>query len=699
MNKALVLAEKPSVARDIARVLNCQKANRNYLEGDRYVITWALGHLIELKMPEDYRPDYKTWRLEDLPIIPDVMETKPIKQTRSQFQAIRQLAKRSDLNELIIATDAGREGELVARWIIKHISWRKPIKRLWISSQTDRAVREGFSHLKDAAAFDSLYQSAVCRSEADWLIGLNVSRALTVKYNDSLSAGRVQTPTLAMILNRGQQIAAFQPQPYWTISAQSGRWKMNWKNGKQTRLSDPRAAERIITSLRGQQAQVINVSLKQKSEAQPLPYDLTELQREANRKFGFSAKKTLNTLQALYERHKIVTYPRTDSRYLTSDIKATMTERLKAVEPLFGSTVRRLLHQGSQVRASHVFNDKKVTDHHALIPTEEAPALANLSSDEYALYEIIVRRFLALFYPNCLTEQRHVELLAGGEQLTISETITKAPGFRALLSEEAPPSSPIVELSRGETLNLDRVNLQQKMTEPPALFSEADLLTKMENFGLGTPATRADIIEKLLQSELIARVSGGKLQATEKGRQLIGLVHPDLKTPQLTARWEEKLEQIAEGSGNPQQFIAKIKEQTTSLINEIRSADHAYQIQNLTQSLCPECGSRMKEVRDRQGARVLVCVNRSCGYRKHKDPKLSNHRCQNCHKKMEIHQGKSGPYFQCRTCGIVEKVEKTAKRVTKHETRHLMKKINQEEPFQNSLADLFKSALQKDKDE
>lgn len=699
MTKSLVLAEKPSVAREIARVLGCRNNNRNYIEGDHYVVTWALGHLIELKMPEDYDDRYKTWRMEDLPIIPGKMEIKPIKQTSAQFHAIRRLSQRKDLGDLVIATDAGREGELVARWIIEKISWQKPIKRLWISSQTDRAIRDGFSSLKPAKDYDKLYHSAVCRSEADWLIGLNVSRALTTKYEDSLSAGRVQTPTLSMIINREQVIQAFRPEPYWTVSVQIGGYTANWQHGDQTRLFVQHDAETIVKKLNGQQAVVDKVEVRQKKEHQPLPYDLTELQRDANRRLGFSAKKTLNVLQTLYERYKIVTYPRTDSRYLTGDIAATMPERLKAISSAYGNETRPILHkQSGRVLATNVFNDAKVSDHHALIPTEQPVYIGDLSSDEHGLYDMIIRRFLTLFYPEHKYESIRASLSASNEHFVVQDTVEIDPGFRQILgtSEESVPRthSPLQE---GQSLSIGKVALQQKMTEPPARFSEADLLTKMEKYGLGTPATRADIIEKLLQSEAIERNAGGRLHPTSKGKQLIDLVNPDLKSPELTAKWEKQLEDIAKGTGSPAHFLENIRKQTMQFVQEVKESEQSYKIQNLTGAKCPECGSPMKEVRDRDGSRVLVCINRACGYRRRKDPKLSNRRCPHCHKKMEIHQGKAGIYFQCRTCGIVEKAEGPKKKADKQETRQLMKKINgSSETFGNSLADALKSALKED---
>ena len=397
--KSLVLAEKPSVARELARVLGCTNKQKHYIEGPKYIVTWALGHLIELKMPEDYKPQYKTWRMEDLPIIPEKMERKVIRQTTAQYKGIEQIANRHDLKELIIATDAGREGELVARWIIEKIRWKKPVKRLWISSQTDRAIKDGFKQLKPAKQYDSLYESAVCRSEADWLIGLNVTRALTTKYDDPLSAGRVQTPTLGMILDREKEIQAFVPKEFWTIQAKVGLLTASWEQNGEKRLFDLATAEGIIKKLKNQSAVVKKVERSEKSEPQPLPYDLTELQRDANRRFGFSAKKTSNVLQGLYEQHKVVTYPRTDSRYLTTDIEDTMLERLQALQSAYKEEVQPALKQRGKVMAKRVFNNSKVTDHHAIIPTDESPILRDLSPDERKLYDIIVRRFLVFFYP------------------------------------------------------------------------------------------------------------------------------------------------------------------------------------------------------------------------------------------------------------------------------------------------------------
>ncbi|WP_026677990.1 DNA topoisomerase III [Fictibacillus gelatini] len=691
--KSLVLAEKPSVARDLARVLGCNNKQKHYIEGPRYVVTWALGHLVELKMPEDYNKDYKTWRLEDLPIIPKQMGLKVIRQTSPQFRGIEQLAKRKDIKELIIATDAGREGELVARWIMEKVRWQKPVKRLWISSQTDRAIRDGFKQLKPGKNYDSLYQSAVCRAEADWLIGLNVTRALTTKYNDPLSAGRVQTPTLAMILEREKEIQSFVPKEYWTIHAKIGPLEAMWERNGEKRIFDGEKATALFNKVKGQKGIVKKVERKEKSEPQPLPYDLTELQRDANRRFGFSAKKTSSVLQSLYEQHKLVTYPRTDSRYLTKEMESTMADRLQAISSGYKEEVQPILKQKGKVLAKRVFNDDKVTDHHAIIPTDEPLHLGDLSTDERKLYDLIVRRFLALFYPAYRYETVHVQLEVEGETFTARETSIIDKGFKTVTGkdDEEDSSKPLSSLTVGQTLSVKNEKLEKKLTEPPARFTEADLLSKMEKYGLGTPATRADIIERLLGTEAIER-KNNRLTPTPKGKQLIELVNDELKSPELTARWERELESIARGKGNAEEFLRNIRKQTKQLVFEIKGSEKSYRAHNLTGSKCPECGSFMKEVNSKDG-KVLVCSDRECGFRKRKDPKLSNRRCPQCHKRMEMHKGKSGLYFQCRPCNVVEKAQDKKKTVSKREERQLLKKYAKEEPVGNSLADALKAAL------
>nr|WP_263323187.1 DNA topoisomerase 3 [Neobacillus sp. Marseille-Q6967] len=690
--KSLVLAEKPSVARELARVLGCNQKHKSYIEGNQYIVTWALGHLIELKMPEHYDTKYKTWNLEDLPIIPSKMGLKVMKQTNHQFRAIESLAKRKDIKEFIIATDAGREGELVARWILEKIHWNKPIKRLWISSQTDKAIKEGFKQLKPGSQFEDLYHSAVCRAEADWLIGLNVTRALTTKYKDPLSAGRVQTPTLAMILDRDQQIQKFVPQEYWTIKADIGSLTADWEHNNEKRIFKKENAEKIQKKVTGAKAIIENIDRKRKNEPQPLPYDLTELQRDANKRFGFSAKKTLNLLQRLYEQYKIVTYPRTDSRYLTTDMLSTMADRLQGMSSGYKDEVRPLLAAGGKVLAKRVFNNEKVTDHHAIIPTEQRLNLGELENDERKIYDLIARRFLALFYPAYEYETIHAVFKVDDETFTTRETNVIEPGFKKILGkEETEQTAGLQKLAKGQSFTVKQAVINQKFTEPPQRYSEADVLGQMEKFGLGTPATRAEIIERLVETEVVER-QNGRFLPTKKGKQLIDLVNNELKSPELTAKWEQELEQISKGKADPKAFSQKIRRQTEQLVSEIKTSDKSYRAHNLTGSKCPECDSFLKE-RNTKDGKILVCSNLECSYRKRKDPKLSNRRCPQCRKKMEIHDGKAGMYFQCRPCNVVEKAEEKKKAVNKKEERRLVQKYTQKEDFGNSLGDLLKQAL------
>lgn len=693
--KSLILAEKPSVAREIARVLGLGDKHKSYIEGKNYIVTWALGHLVELKMPEHYDTKYKTWRLEDLPIIPEKMGLKVIRQTSHQFKAIEQLTKRKDIKEFIIATDAGREGELVARWILDKIRYRKPIKRLWISSVTDRAIRDGFKNLKPGKDYENLYHSAVCRAEADWLIGLNVTRALTTKYKDPLSAGRVQTPTLSLIIEREKQIQKFVPKKYWIIRTQLGSILADWENNSEKRIFSKDKADQIVQKLNEQKARVIEIIKKEKAEQHPLPYDLNELQRDANKRFGYSAKKTLNILQGLYEEHKLVTYPRTDSRYLTTDMASTMFERLQAVAAAYKEEVKPILQQKGKVLARRVFNNEKVTDHHAIIPTEEKVHLGDLSSEERKIYDLIVRRFLTLFYPQYKYETISVVIEANGETLTTKTKVVTELGFKKVmnLKDDDIEKSSLQQLSQGQTLTVNKVDVEEKLTEPPLRLSEADLLGQMEKYGLGTPATRAEIIEKLVSSESVER-KNGRLHSTQKGKQLMDLVNEELKSPELTAKWEKELELIARGKAKPEVFLKKIRQKTVDLVSEIKQSDKTYRTPNLTGSKCPECGSFLKEKNTRDG-KILVCSNLECSYKRRKDPKLSNRRCPQCHKRMEIHQGVAGAYFQCRRCNIVEKAEEKKKAINKREERKLVQKYTKkDDSFGTSLADLLKAALE-----
>ncbi len=400
MAKSLVLAEKPSVAKELARVLACRRSGDGFFEGEKYIVTWALGPLVTLADPAAYDKRWEKWELDALPMLPTTMKLEVIKQSSHQFRKVKALMDRQDVADLIIATDAGREGELVARWIMLKAGWKKGARRLWISSQTDRAIKDGFAALKSAGEYYNLFLSAQARSQADWLVGLNLTRALTCKYNAQLSAGRVQTPTLAMIVRREEEIRGFVPKPFWGIKLQFDDFEAVWR-GKDGggRLFDRERAERLATAIKGGAAEVIDLKRKNHIKPPPPAYDLTELQRDANKKFAYSAKETLDLMQSLYERHKLLTYPRTDSRYIPSDTVRTLPERLMAVAVGdYKQTALELLRK-RPLQTKYIVNDSKVTDHHAIIPTEEQPDLFDLSGPERNIYDLVVRRFLAVLLP------------------------------------------------------------------------------------------------------------------------------------------------------------------------------------------------------------------------------------------------------------------------------------------------------------
>ena len=436
--KSLVIAEKPSVGRDIARVLHCSKPSGGALEGDQYVVTWALGHLVTLADPEEYDKKYQKWDMDTLPMMPEKMQLVVIRQTGKQFQTVKTQLYRKDIGEIIIATDAGREGELVARWILEKANCHKPIRRLWISSVTDKAIREGFAHLEDGRKYQHLYEAAVCRAEADWLVGMNGTRALTCKHNAQLSCGRVQTPTLAMIAKREAQIREFVPQEYYGISLRDGQVCWTWQDKKSGgyRSFDKERMEKICRELKGKQLTVTEVKESKSSVPSPGLYDLTELQRDASRKFGYSAKQTLNIMQQLYEHHKVLTYPRTDSRYISADVAETLKERLRAIsigpyKKLAGS----LIMQPLRLNKSFV-DDKKVSDHHAIIPTEQFVQMDKMSTEERRIYDLVVRRFLSVLYPPCVYMQTSLKGEAAGESFAARGKVMLEQGWRVVYDRQ-----------------------------------------------------------------------------------------------------------------------------------------------------------------------------------------------------------------------------------------------------------------------
>ena len=599
--KSLVIAEKPSVARDIARVLKCGKNISGAIEGNQYVITWGLGHLVTLADPEDYDKKYKEWKMEDLPMLPEHFRYEVIRQTAKQYQAVKTQIHRKDVGEIIIATDAGREGELVARLILAKAGNKKPIKRLWISSVTDKAIREGFQKLRNGHEYDSLYDAALCRAEADWLVGINATRALTCKYNAQLSCGRVQTPTLAMVAKREEQIRSFVPQSYYGLQAVGQGLTLTWQDKKSGSGSsfDKERLQKLYQSLRGTDGIIEQVKSVPKKSPAPLLYDLTELQREAHRRFGFSPKETLNIMQRLYENHKVLTYPRTDSRYISTDILPTIKDRLEAVSVgPYRKLASKVMKKPISAKAPFV-NNQKVSDHHAIIPTEEVPDFSCMTNEERKIYDLAVRRFLAVLYPPFEYEQTQVLVKIGAEQFAAKGKVVKSQGWKEVYDSSVDDEDAEEEtsglknqtlpaLKPGEHIDILRLNITEGKTKPPAYFNEGTLLSAMENpaaymeshdkamaktlgetGGLGTVATRADIIEKLFSGFLLEK-KGQEIHLTAKAKQLLNLVPENLKKPELTAQWEMELSRIAKGQKKRSAFMEEIVDYTGELIGEIR---------------------------------------------------------------------------------------------------------------------------------
>lgn len=678
MGKTLVLAEKPSVGRELAKVLNCTQGGNGYLMGAKYIVTWALGHLVTLADPEEYDQKYKSWKIEDLPMLPKDLKLVVIKETSKQYSVVRELLKRNDVDELVIGTDSGREGELVARWIIEKAGFKKPIKRLWISSQTEKAIKDGFANLRPGRDYENLFWAAQSRAEADWLIGLNVTRALTCKYNAQLSAGRVQTPTLALIVNRENEIKKFIPKDYWIVNGKVNNFNVQWsnKNGE-TRIFDKQKAEDIVAKVNNQMGTVEDVNKAFKKELPPLAYDLTELQRDANKKFGYSAKQTLNLMQRLYENHKLLSYPRTDSRYLTTDIVATLPDRLKSIAVGPYQTAARNILKNKIQTTNRLVDNNKVSDHHAIIPTEQHVDLSSLNKEEKNVYDLVVKRFLEVLSSAFEYEQTTVRIDVKGESFSARGKIVKSKGWKEISSdqdgEEKDQSLP--PINKGETVKLMGVRSVNEKTKPPARFTEATLLTAMEHpgkdiddqglrealdntSGLGTPATRADIIEKLFNTFYMER-KGKEIYPTSKGIQLIDLVPPDLKSPELTAKWEQQLQLISKGKANSMDFVRNMREYASKLVSNVVGSSEVYKHDNVTRAKCPDCGKYLLEVNGKKG-KMLVCQDRDCGYRKGVT-QVSNARCPNCHKKMEIRGEGEGKLFVC-SCGYREKLSAFTKR-------------------------------------
>ncbi len=624
MGKVLVIAEKPSVGRDIARVLGCREKGDGLLAGGNYIVSWAVGHLAALCNPEDYNPAWKKWSMETLPIMPEQMQLQAVVSGRAQLAVLKKLLRSPEVESLICATDSGREGELIFRYIYQLCGCRKPFRRLWVSSMTDEALREGFASLRPGADYDNLFASARCRSEADWLVGINASRAYTLKYNTLLSIGRVQTPTLAIIVARAQEITAFVPEEYWELRADFaladgqtywGVWQD--KQGK-TRLVGPQAAEQakaLQAAVKGRPAQVLQVGREEKSQPPPLLYDLTELQRDCNRRYGYSAQKTLDIAQSLYERRKLLTYPRTDSRYLSDDLAPHLASRVQRLAGLaqFSDLAAPLLGQPLPL-SKRIIDNSKISDHHAIIPTEGNLRLEGLTPDELRVFRLVALRFLAVFYPpyryavtKVLTQvqteanpqgelfaSRGQEVLQAGwqavyQQLQAWEAAETPPKKTATAKKSAKEDDQqLPSLQEGQPAQVLAVKSSRKKTQPPKPYTEAGLLSAMENAGrfvedealreqlkengLGTPATRAAIIERLLKVGYIRR-QGKNLLPTEKGERLMEVVPPELKSPETTGKWERGLSAIAGGRMTDEVFMASIRRYVQYLVHDCRTSN------------------------------------------------------------------------------------------------------------------------------
>ncbi|MFD2673492.1 DNA topoisomerase III [Marinicrinis sediminis] len=727
MSKSVVLAEKPSVARDIARVLKCSQKHNGFFEGSQYVVTWALGHLVTLADPEVYDDKYKSWQLDHLPMLPNPLQLVVIKQSGKQYQTVKTQLQRKDIQRVIIATDAGREGELVARWILEKAKVNKPVDRLWISSVTDKAIREGFQKLKPGKSYENLYASAAARAEADWIVGMNGTRALTTKYNAQLSCGRVQTPTLAMIAKREEQIRTFQPVPFYRILAHSRTgMELHWQHSKSgdTRIFDQTEAKRLLSHVSGKPGQVARVQKTAKKSYAPGLYDLTELQREANQRYGYSAKETLSIMQRLYEQHKVLTYPRTDSRFLSSDIVPTLKDRVKAsAVGSFASAASELLRSGWKTGKSFV-NDEKVSDHHAIIPTEEPVRLQQLNEKERKIYELVVSRFLAVLSPPFEYEQTTVEVKIGSETFVGKGKRVLSEGWKRVYGsghddlesdqDDDIRDQRLPKVEQGDQLVMDQVRLKEGKTKPPEPFTEGTLLSAMEKpaqylevsdqraartlgetGGLGTVATRADIIEKLVGTFLIEK-RGKHLHITSKGKQLLDLVPDELRSPLLTAEWEQKLSDIASGKLKKQQFVSEMRNYAVQVVQEVKTAQKQFKHDNVISSKCPDCGKPMLEVNGKRG-KMHVCQDRECGFRK-QIARTSNARCPQCRKKLELRGEGEGQIFVCR-CGYREKLssfqerrgkEKEGKASKRDVQAFLREQNKQEEPVNNALAEALK---------
>ena len=624
----LVIAEKPSVARSIAGVIGANKKQDGYMEGNGYLVSWCIGHLVSLADAGAYDPRYKKWAYDDLPILPQEWQYIIPDEKKKQFDILRSLMERPDVDGLVCATDAGREGELIFRFVYQMAGCKKPFKRLWISSMEDAAIREGFANLKPGADYDNLYQSALCRAQADWLVGINATRLFSILYHKTLTVGRVQTPTLKMLVDREAKISDFKKEKYHVVHIAAGGME-----AASDRVSSAADADATKTACAGAQAVCVSVKREKKTEQPPRLYDLTTLQREANRLFGFTAKQTLDYAQQLYEK-KLLTYPRTDSQYLTDDMQPTAESVVSGLWPLLPFAAG--LNISPQF--GRVLNSKKVSDHHAIIPTMEfvRKGFDGLTEGEKKLLSLVCCKLLcAVAAPHVFEAVTATFTCAGKEFIAKGKTIL-TPGwkeidrrFRASFKADADEDAPelareLPELAEGQTFDKVEASVTEHFTTPPKPYTEDTLLSAMERAGaedmpedaerqgLGTPATRASILEKLVQMGFVER-KGKQLLPTKDGHNLACVLPDVLTSPQLTAEWENTLTAIAKGEADPDGFMAGIEEMTRGLISGYsqisEDAQKLFQKERVSIGKCPRCGEAVYE-----GKKNYYCGNRACQF-------------------------------------------------------------------------------------
>lgn len=636
----LVIAEKPSVARDIANVLGAAQKRNGYLEGSGYVVTWCIGHLVQLANPEEYDESLRRWKMETLPIMPTQFRYEIVSSTKSQFQIVQQLISRSE--EIICATDAGREGQLIFEYVLR---LSKPpqncvVRRLWISSMTDEAIRDGFNSLKDNTEYQRLYQSARCRSEADWLVGINFTRLFTIRYGTKLTVGRVQTPTLALIVERQQAIENFQAAPYYQLQGIFGGIRALWHRGNVNRLEQKEEALKLQKELTGMDGTVTKLDTSRKNEDRPLLFDLTELQREANRRFGYTAQETLSIAQNLYEKHKFITYPRTDSRYLTTDMKPQIPQLLKKIASVYPESVPFIQQIASKklLLDKRIINDAKVSDHHAIIVTNNIHQYQpqKLTPRENNVLKLIMIRMIVALSGKKVYDETKLEITLDNQKdifkatgriivdegwTLVERTLSAKPAnqqeeAKAEDKEDKEDDQQILTgIALNQRVHLDKINILEKKTTPPKPYTEATLLTAMEKAsreiddkslkesmkgkGLGTPATRAGIIEKLITVGYVERRKKN-LYPTQQGVMFIQLVPESIRQVEMTAQWELQLQEICDGKGNPEQFMQEIRRYVQQTVAENSSME---QVQAVSRKgtlrrvvgKCPKCGQNVIE--------------------------------------------------------------------------------------------------------